>query len=183
MKKVFGRPRGLLVLVVLAALGMVGLAGCGGSEPSPTVPVETELFFETVELNDRHGNTMEWYGGHEPRVILVTAPQEIDRVEGLIRHETLDQLAQVDFERYFVVAVFRGRKATSGYPTIVEHVTRQGDQIIVYVQFWEPSPYYAVFEAETSPYHLVKVRQDNGVSQETETRLQSRQVTPTPPPF
>jgi hypothetical protein len=162
--------KGLAILAALAAL-----AACGGPQPPP----ETELSFETIEPADRYGNLMEAYEGQEPLVVLITRPQEIDRLEGLIRHETLDQLAEVDFGRYFVVAVLRGYMLTSGHPVIVERVTRQDDRLVIYVQFWETAPYYAVAESVTTPYHLIKVERDGEVSQKTETLLQGRPVTPT----
>jgi hypothetical protein len=52
---------------------------------------------------------------------------------------------------------------------------------VIYAQFWEPSPYYGYTGAATSPYHVIKVRRDGGVIQETELVLQSQVITPTPP--
>jgi len=140
------------------------------------VPEEAELPFETIEQSDLGD-----YSIREPRVILVTAPQEIDRLEGLITQEALDRLAELDFEQYFAIAVFRGRQASSGYDTIIERVARRDNKVVVYAQLWDRTVHYGVTQEETSPYHLIKVRRDDGVSQETELVLQSREITPTPP--
>jgi hypothetical protein len=73
------------------------------------------------------------------------------------------------------------RGTSSGYDTLNDRVARRDGKVVAYAQFWEPSPYYAVTDEATSPYHVIKVRRDDGVIQETELVLQSRAVTPTPP--
>ncbi len=157
-----------LTIVVI----LMGITACS--------PRETELPFETIERNDSY-SPEEGYGGLEPRVVLVTTRQEIDQLEGLISQAALDHLAELNFEQYFAIAVFRGRQPYSGYATIIERVARQGDKIVVYAQFWEPGSNQVILTMETSPYHLIKVRSDDGVSQETELVFQSQIVTPTPP--
>ena len=153
-----------LIIVVI----LIGMTACG--------PRETELPFETIERSD-YGD----YSIREPRVVLVTSRQEIDQLEGLVSQESLDQLAELDFQQYFAIAVFRGAQATSGYDVIVERVARQGDKMVIYAQFWEPSPHWEILNEVTSPYHLIRVRRDDGVSQETELVFQRLLVTPTPP--
>jgi hypothetical protein len=163
-------------LLALAGLvvGLAGMAACG--------PRETELAFETIEQGDWAGyGDLESDSIRETRLVLVTSREEAAQLEDRISPEALDQLVRLDFERYFAIALFRGRRASSGYDTIIERVARQGDEVVVYAQFWEPSPYYAVKDEATSPYHLIKVRRDDGVIQETELVLQSWTVTPTPP--
>lgn len=165
MKKL-KRCRYFLWLTIIVTL--MGMTACETRE--------TELPFETIERSD-YGD----YSIHEPCVVLITNRQEIDQLKGLISQATLDQLAELDFQQYFAIAVFRGTQATSGYDVIVEHVTRQGDKIVIRAQFWAPSPHLEIFNEVTSPYHLIKVRRDDSVSQETELVLQSPVVTPTPP--
>ena len=177
-------------LVTLSALLVLsGLCGCGGTTPvavsnkapstAPTMSGETELPFETVEFvgNDVGGS----YREREPRLVVVTTRQEIDRIEGLVSSETLAQLKELDFQQYFVIGLYRGSRGSSGYATIIERIARREDKIVVYAQFWEPSPHYVVFDTVTSPYHLVKVRKERGMSEETKVVLNPRVVTPTPP--
>jgi hypothetical protein len=165
-------------LIALAAIALLlGMTAC-----RPVLPKENVLLFETIERRDWSGDIgLEPYSGAEPRVILVTTRQEIDRLKLLVTQQAMDQLAGLDFGQYFVIAVFRGRKASSGHDTIVERVARRGNKIVIYAQFWELSPHYAYTAAETSPYHVIKVRRDGGVIQETELVLQSQVITPTPP--
>jgi len=160
------KHRYFLWLAIVVTL--IGIIACG--------PRETELPFETIERSD-YGD----YSIHEPRVVLVTNRQEIDQLKGLLSQAALDQLAELDFQLYFAIAVFRGTQATSGYDVIVDHVTRRGDKIVIRAQFWEPSPHWEILNEVTSPYHLIKIRRDDDVSQETELVLQSPVVTPTPP--
>jgi hypothetical protein len=134
------------------------------------------LSFETIERSD-YGD----YSVREPRVVLVMTRQEVDQLEGLISQAALDQLAELDFQQYFTVAVFRGTQATSGHDVIVDRIARRGDKIVIRAQFWEPSPHWEILNEVTSPYHVIKVHRDEGVSQETELVLQSPVVTPTPP--
>lgn len=156
------------VLLLLLAIALLpGLVACN--------PQETELPFETIERYD-----LSQYIG-PPRVILITTRPETDRLKGLVSQQALDQLAALDFQQFFAIALFRGRQANTGYDTIIERVTRQDNRIVVYAQFWEPSPFYAVNPSETSPYHVIKVNRDNGAIQEAESVLQSRLITPTPP--
>jgi len=160
--------------LISVLLGLMALAGLGGM--TACGPKETELPFETIVRSD--GGS---YSVQEPCVVLVTSQEEVDRLEGLVDQEVLDRLAELDFRQYFAIAVFRGTQATSGYDTIIERVARRGDKIVVRAQFWEPSPHYGVTLEVTSPYHLIKVRGDDSVTEETELVLQSSVVTPTPP--
>jgi hypothetical protein len=164
--------RQFLWLTILAIL--VGATACESRE--------TELPFETIEQGDWAGyGDLESDSIPQTRLVLVTSRDGTAQLEGMVSPEAMDQLARLDFGRYFAIALFRGRQASSGYDTIIERVARQGDEVVVYAQFWEPSPYYAVTDEATSPYHMIKVRRDDGVIQETELVLQSRTVTPTPP--
>jgi len=170
--------KSVLALTTIALL--LGVTACRPSPPE--LPKETELPFETIERRDWSGDIgLEPYSGAEPRVILVTSRPEIDQLKLLITPQAMDQLARLDFEQYFVIAVFRGRKPSSGYDTIIERVARQGNKIVIFAQFWEPSPYYEVQAEETSSYHVIKVHRDGSVIRETELALQSRIITPTPP--
>lgn len=164
--------RQFLWLTIVAIL--VGLTACG--------PNETELPFETIEQGDRagHGSPLP-YPIQETRLVLVTSREEATQLEDQVSPEAMDQLSRLDFGRYFAIALFRGPQASSGYDTIIERIARQDGKVVVYAQFWEPSPHYTVLDVVTSPYYVVKVHRDDGVDQEIELVLQSQAVTPTPP--
>jgi hypothetical protein len=164
---------GPLALAVLVA-GLAGMTACGSRE--------IELPFETIEQGDWAGHFSPLpYAIRETRLVLVTSREETAQLEDWVSPEAMDQLSQLDFARYFAIALFRGPQASSGYDTIIERVARRDGKVVVYAQFWEPSPYYSVLDTVTTPYHVIKVRKDDGVGQEAELVLQSRAVTPTPP--
>lgn len=137
---------------------------------------EIDLVFESLEQSDLGD-----YALKESRLLLVSTQDDIDQIADLISQSALAKLEALDFEQYYAIAAFRGTQPTSGYDTLIERVTRRGDEIVVYVKFWEPSPHYAVLDEATSSYHLIKVRRDADISAETKLVLQSQTVTPTPP--
>jgi hypothetical protein len=161
------------VAALLVALWL--LAGCMGKPALPTpgsaetpaqgapspAPVEHDLPFETIE----RGDNSPYYSRHplEPQhVFLITSAEEASRLTGWVYTETENELAQLDYRRYFVIALFRGNFASSGYDAIIQRVARQDDRLVVHVQFWAPSPYYAVTAAASQPYDVVKVLRDGG---------------------
>ena len=166
MSKIRSLISALLGLLALAAL--VGMTACG--------PREIELPFETIEQSDLGD-----YSIHEPRIMLIASQREAGQLEGLVSQAALGQLVELDFQQYFAIVIFRGNQGTSGYDVMVERVVMRGEKVVVYTQFWEPSPHYTVREIVTSPYHIIKVRRDGDLIQEAELVLQSRVVTPTPP--
>jgi hypothetical protein len=80
-------------------------------QPTETeIPDETELPFETIERGNWAGyGDLEQDSILETRLVLVTSQEEIARLGGLVSLDALDQLAELDFERSFAIALFRGR--------------------------------------------------------------------------
>lgn len=171
----------LLEFLILLTLGAV-LTGCGAEiSPSTPAPKGIELSFETIE-QDNWGRSEEVaYSAQEPRFVLINSVQDISRLGTWVSPTAIEQLTTMNFDRYFAIAVFRGRQASSGYDTIIKRVTQQGDRIVIYVEFWEPSPYWEIAAVATSPYHLIKVRREVGDTRKFKVILQSPIITPTPP--
>ncbi|HBY93898.1 MAG TPA: hypothetical protein DEP84_07985 [Chloroflexi bacterium] len=149
--------------------------------PPSTVPVGTVLPFKTVEQSI-YGD----YSVRQPRAVLITSPRDILSLNGMVSPESRGhvtaQLQRVDFQRDFAIAVFRGTQGTHGFDVTVEAVAREGDKLVVYAQFWEPSPYWEVANEVTSPFHIITVPRNAGLPEDGEIVLRSRPVTPTPPP-
>lgn len=180
--------------VAPALLAMLWLlAGCtsnlalptaGSTETAPRgaspAPIERDLPFETIE----RGDFSTYYRQHPPepqRVFLIASAEEARQADWA-DPQGQEKLAQIDYKTYFVLALFHGHFASSGYDTIIQRVTRQGDRLVVHAQFWATSPYYAVTAAESEPYHVIKVLRDGEPLQEAGLVLESQTVTPTPPP-
>jgi hypothetical protein len=145
-------------------------------------PFGVAISFETIEVSEGGGvvEKLEPFTG--PRLLLLTESDEIVDLEHNISPQAYAGLQQVDFQQFVVIALFRGRKPYSKYQTVIEQVWRQDDRLLVYAQFWEPSPFYGSAPAETSPYHLVKVARHDLPSGQPELVLVPIPLTPTPPP-
>jgi len=181
-KNVFSKTPAYTILsaLMLSILTMMGCSSGGAVRfppqgPGPS-PIPESIPFETIGLEDTNE-----YDGRQPYLALIASVDDIEKVRGLVSTDALTQLRELDFRRYFAVAIFRGRQGSGGYATIIERIVRRDDQYVVHVQFWGPSPYYEVTMEVTSPYHLIRVRRDDGESQEIELVLHTRMLTPTPP--
>lgn len=174
------RPTITLLLVL-----MMVTAACQWQIPLPASPLPTPsgvaIPFETIEVSEGGGVVEKLGPGTGPRLLLLTAPDEIVEIEHNISPQAYAELQQVDFQQYIVMALFRGRKPTTDYQTIIEQVWRQDNRLLVYAQFWEPSPVSIVGDAVTSPYHLVKVARHDFPSGQPELVLVPIPLTPTPP--
>jgi hypothetical protein len=185
------------VAALLVALWL--LAGCASSPepPAPTRPVpeasptvmgkgapspalvERDLPFETIERGE--SDYYQFHPTEPPHIFLIASAEETSRLAGWVSTTAQQALAQLDYQRYFVIALFRGHFGSSGYDAIIQRITRRDEGLVVHAQFWAPSPYYAVTAANSKPYHLVRVLRDGGPLQTAELMLESQVVTPTPP--
>lgn len=167
----------------LLAVAALLLAGCQLSQVMPPAAAppasgEVEIPFETIAL-DEIGVNVEL--GLIPQLILLTSSDDAAKIKDWVKAEVYTQLESLDFEQYAIVALFRGRKPSTNYQTVIERIERQGNRLIVYAQFWEPNPAWASATTETSPYHLVKIDRRQVPVSSVELVLQSYVVTPTPP--
>ena len=171
----------LLVLMTVTAACQVPMPL---PTPPPSTPGEVAVPFATIALNDSGGDidiTQHEIGG-QPQVLLLTSPDQLAGLESWVNPPTWAALQQVDFQHDAVIALFRGRKPTTNYQTIIEQITKQDNRLMVYAQFWEPNPaYYASGAAITSPYHVVKVARQDLPSEQPELVLAPTLITPTPP--
>ena len=102
--------------------------------PSP-VPAERDLPFETIERGE-HNDYYEFHPTEAQRLFLITSVEGASRLSGWVSREAQEALAQLDYRRYFVIALFRHRFPDTGYDAVIQRVTRRGDRLVVYVQFW-----------------------------------------------
>ena len=122
-------------------------------------PQEIALPFETIERADfPHGG--EDYEDKEPRLIIITDATELDALGGTVSLDAQAQLQDLDFDRYFVIAVFQGWRPEWPTPQSgveVQRISRRESTITIHAQFHEPVEGYVRKPVEISPYHLVKV--------------------------
>ena len=170
----------LLVLMTVTAACQVPMPL---PTPPPSTPGEVAVPFATIALNDSGGDidiTQHEIGG-KPQGLLLTSPDQLAGLESWVNPPTWAALQQVDFQRDAVIALFRGRKPSSNYQTIIERITKQADKLIIHAQFWEPSPHWASKAEVTFPYHVVKISQHDVSSGQLELVLAPTLITPTPP--
>ena len=164
-------PKSYLVMLCL----LLATTACRPSEASSTLqPGAVEVPFETVAIE-------EWgsgYEGIEPQVFLLTETEDIAKVEQLVNSEHLEQLRQVDFERYAIITVFQGVQPSSNHKVVIERIMMYDALLTVYAKFWQPSPTQGGAAQITSPYHLVKVKKDSFATMPTEVKLVSDVVQP-----
>lgn len=142
---------------LVTILSVLTLAACQPPwSTAPQVPMDQELPFETIRLND-HGTGGREYVGREPKLVLLLSAADIPQIEPWIDAADVTALQQVDFTDSAAVALFRGRQSYAGFPVVIERIGLRGHTLVVQAQFWEPPPGSAVATEYTSPYHLVKI--------------------------
>lgn len=92
------QPQCLAIFVICA-----GVIGCR--------PEETELPFKTIDKSPPHFTRRLWWDATEPGLMVMADTEDLVQLDHLITVEGgLPQLSEVDFDTYFVVAIFLGRQ-------------------------------------------------------------------------
>ena len=115
-------------------------------------PRVTDLSFETVALSELSN-----YGAKEPDLVVIAQPAEVDALNGWVEPDVLARVRAIDYGTSIVIGVFQGWKPTTRYGVQIERITRRGDVITVHALFTERKPGTGAADAETSPYHLVRL--------------------------
>lgn len=116
---------------------------------------EHDLSFESIAQGDFIN-----YREEQSAVFVIANNDGIDALVPNVLAEDpalINQLRQLDYNRFFAILVLQGLKGQGGYSVAVQRVYQQGDQINVEVEFTEPAPSTRRIQAFTSPYHLVVV--------------------------
>lgn len=138
----------LMIFLSVLAISL-GLSACQ--------PKEIDLLFETVERRDASG-TGQVYQDRQPGLMVITTPEEAASLVALVTSEAQARLQSLNYNAYFAVAIFQGRKSTTGYGVEIERITRLESKVTIYARFLEPKPNAERAPEETSPYHLVQVQ-------------------------
>ncbi|MCR4408524.1 MAG: hypothetical protein NUW24_16655 [Anaerolineae bacterium] len=138
----FTRSRKWRVLYYLLFLAVVLLGAC--------TPQKEELPFETIEQADYSPK----YETRESGLIIVASTDEASQLDGWISPEALEQLREVDYERFFAAVVFLSWQPTGHEGIRVERIVRQGNAVSIYALVGRPTGETRV----SSPYHLVKIQ-------------------------
>ena len=153
MKRLSKSIGSLLSLLVMAML----FSAC--------VQRQVELSFETIEkeviprgvLQGTEVVTAEWYEEKEPKLIIVTALDEVPSLNPNLSPDARPKLSDTDFDSYFVIAVFQGWKAVLDYEVRIERITYLDETVKVFARFVEPAEGQMLHLAASSPYHVARV--------------------------
>lgn len=151
-----------LLLLLIAMLGMI-LAGCNGTASVvPTAPGtggtqppdsgDRRVAFEPLA----HGLVLS-STQTEPAVRMAVDAESLKTLAGLVSPEHQTLLADIDFEKNVVLAVFWGVRPSGGASISIETVTLAGNELTVAVRLNEDDPNAPRVEASTYPYRLVTV--------------------------
>lgn len=141
----------LLTLLLVFSTQLSGCVPRPPLPPTPTLsPLETDIPFERIARSDVGVKSV----GEEPTLLILSSPEELLEIESWLKPADLADVQKVDWNRYAVIALFRGWwRACSGYGVTIERLTLAQDSLYVHAVFWgtkggcAPAPY--------SPYHLV----------------------------
>lgn len=162
MRKRYSLPVHLLAVIFLALL-----TGCGGAPGVvPTLPGATDL--PTLAASGTAGLSFQAVAGgyllrstqSDPGVQLISEPQGLDALAGLITRDHLALLKDVDFAENMLLAVFWGVRPSGGASISVETLALAGDELTVAVRLNENDPNLPRVDASTYPYHLVTIARD-----------------------
>jgi hypothetical protein len=157
-----------LILTCVTFSVTVGLVACE--------PQEADLPFETIEQKEWAG-TGQSYEAFEPGLMVFTQTEQLDILNPWITQDAQTKLLAVDYDQYFVVVVFQGKKPTTGYGVDVNRIAQLENGVNVYAQFHEPKPDEAKADAITSPYQLVQVQKVGAWGQAVRLNLIVEDVT------
>ena len=144
-------PVNLLKALLYLIAAVVLLMG-----PTACKPQETELSFETIELESYPGSIKQWEG-KEPKLLIVADVQNIDEVRHFVTDKAALALSQADFTAHFAILAFRGLQGSSHGGFKIERIIRRGNEVILYAQPGIPGPELT----ESSPYHLILVQKQS----------------------
>ncbi len=116
---------------------------------------EPVIPFETIEKAQLSG-TGEEYAGTEPKIVVITHPNEIDDVGNWISFDVQEVLRTQDYNQSIILIIFRGKRAF--YVDIeVQRVTARGNEIVVEADIFPWSVEHPLPDISISPYHVIKI--------------------------
>jgi hypothetical protein len=154
--------------VVVVLFLLLSMAACSSTSP-PVQAGEVVIPFEEVSMSV-DGSA---YEGQEPKLLLATTLEELAEIKALASSAPVPEIEQVALSKYAVIALFRGVQPSTNYKVVVETILSNNDILIIRAQYWEPDPNIESATVETSPYHIVKVRQDKLATKAMKLKLQT----------
>ncbi len=156
-----------IIYFVYGLILAISATGCMKEQETiifPTATPEMTIPFKTIE-NFECGCRGDDYHELEPKLIIITDLDDVDKLGGSVTENAENLLRKLDFSQSFALVVFQGGKGSGSYKVDILKIVQEGDQLIIFAHFTEPQPGYVVTMGETSPYHLIEI-QKNGLQGE-----------------
>jgi hypothetical protein len=77
-------------------------------------------------------------------------------------HAAAEALPTVDFSQHMVAAVFLGTRPTGGFSVAITGTRREAETLVIEYLERSPGPNEMVSQGLTAPFHIVKLRRDEG---------------------
>jgi hypothetical protein len=153
----------MIMVLLSTAVILACTSGCGGGtapqdeEPYTSNDNGNEIPLQTLAegLTSDYGRIDEIPMPEDatPECLAIGGKEEFQRFLSLAYFQ--DPIAEVDFERYIVIAAMQGPKNTAGYSISISGAFQNGYEVKVVVLTTEPEPGAMTAQVLTSPYHLV----------------------------
>lgn len=129
-------------------------AACQTSNATPTLqPGKVEVPFETVVLDDEGWIEIT----KPPQVYTISSVDEISQLQDLIEPTVMQQIQQVSYDTYNVLALFRvPGGGCSGDGVTIDRLVYESNVLTIFATDWELRE-GACGETNLSAYHVVKL--------------------------
>jgi hypothetical protein len=136
------------------------------TSPAPTAPqapTATILAFVVLHTAD-YGESGQLYRQPEPKLMVITRPEDLIELDDTVWHTAQQKLRELDYSKYFAIAMFQGRQRDDHYGVEIRQVAQEGRAIFIEAQFYVPTPGQELHAIVTSPYQVIAVEkpQDAG---------------------
>ncbi len=105
-----------------------------------------------------YSGTGKLFEEREPNLIVISRAVDVSQIGGLFTPRARNELANLEYEQFFALVVFLGKKQSNQYSVQIREIHRAGSKVSVHLELTEPKPGGAVGLEITSPYHLVKIK-------------------------
>ena len=146
------------ILLLVVYLGFLAVLGACRAEVG-----ETELLFETIERQDIPDGGR-YYQDAKPRLVVITEAAEIDALDDTVSLSAQAQLAELDYNQDFAIAVFQGLRPSQPTPQSgveVQRVTLEAGVVTLHVRLYGPVAGYESRPIETSAYEIIKLHKSS----------------------
>lgn len=134
-------------------LSLLLIMGCQKSLVKDEGKIEPLPKFTTIERGYHSGYT-------EEERLIVRTERTWKKVWNIHTRGRIPKplLPEINFKKEMVIAVFRGKRQTSGYGVEITGIEKEGSEIVVTIRETSPQPGDIVTPVLTQPYHIVKTK-------------------------